>query len=314
MFEQRIQLAMKDPSHLIESQTFDVEGSVGSVELKVKPGYEAYVVEFFDPYSSENQFIEPGKVCSYKKKDFNGKKFSVVLYQNNDYSMTLPVRVFGDTYKFRATIDENHFFDFPLVGEANVEIRRIRDVAKHVQRDCTLDELKKILDDSVKRQIATILKQVGDKYLYGNEDLVSSDARALLPDIKKEAFGDRNIKDLLVRLGVYLIPTKSNVNFNLLPSVAKQIDEIVQKKNAAAMRKLDAEEKAAERRVEQEDEQIKHEHKIEEIRAENTQIKEIYTDHKENPHKVKEEKHFCISCGKEIKAYAKFCPYCGEKQ
>ena len=306
-------LKVNQPGLLIECQEIPIRGF--HMTVKVAPGYEAFVVEKFDPNSSDNDYVTPDNPITYKSGELGKKVFHAVVYQSNTYSVSVPIYVYGETYDFRIKEWDQITAPFPLVGQVNVEIRRTRDVAKHVQRNMTMEDVKELIKSTGKNMIASSLKATADKFF--NKDMNISDTSAFLNKVRDEAFGDSSIRTLLNRLGVYLIPSNSKIYFNTTEETEALIKRVKDKKNAIGEGKIEAEEKMEQRKLDQEDAQIEHEHKVEEIRADNTRISEHYTNHKENPHapkEVKVEKRFCGACGKQIKPSLAYCPYCGAKQ
>ena len=315
LFTDKIELGMADSrTHLLEKYVFDVKK--GTVQIHVKPGYEA-LVNGFDT-------IGPNETNTYYRKT-TGNNITAFVYQKGNVSKPIIVPFFAGQHTISLDTHKTAKATFALVGTAKIEIDSYKALARYFDNTLTYDDLEKEINDKFKDAFSIQMTAAAKSFINSASTDVSIHSE--LKNIAKNGVSGSALQNTLLDMGCMIMASGISLRLNPIGASEEVIAKINAKFNEAALEEFDDAKKEKQRQWEKEDKQMDYQHEIDIINAENTDTHNRNDSHSYNysgnvpkyPHGAPREherepkRRYCSNCGRELAPNDTFCPSCGTK-
>ena len=300
LFNQQFKIGIVDSNYKMEKVTL---GPItkGTIEITVDKGSKAIINgEFYEGRNEVHKFSLND--LGIKK----GEKINVILIPNQMID-TIEFGLYAGRFKFQFEELKTVKLEYAVVVYVNFEVTNHKTLVQYFNDTYTDEDLTEAINakiiDTLAGTCAVIMSRYESKGVIPAEIIDEKDK--IYMELKRTTLNALN------QFGVTLTGI-FKLQFNPTDETKKIINDIVNKINDNAIDSLDENERK--RQEEELEKQRQHEINLEKARNSKIIEKTEIISKNINESGVKEKKHFCSQCGKEIeKADALFCSYCGAK-
>ena len=312
LFTDKVELGMRDSrEHLIEKYVFDVKK--GSIQIHVKPGYEA-VVNGYDK-------IGPNQTNVYNKKTI-GNTLTAFVYQKGSIAKPIIVPFFAGQHTISLDAHKTAKATFALVGTAKIEIDDYKGLARYFDSTVTFADVEKELNEKFKDAFSIHMTAAAKTYINSASTDVS--IHSDLKNIAKAGIQGSALQNTLIDMGLMLMASGISLRLNPVGNSEEIIAAINARFNEAAFEEFDDAKIDKQRQWAKEDKAMDYQHEIDVINAQNTDTQNRNNSYaysgnvpKYGPGVAAPDREtgtkYCSHCGREVSRTDTFCPSCGTK-
>ena len=302
LFKQDVVIKIDNTNNIVERKVLDLKK--GTIVVKVEENTMAIM---------GTEKLIGGQTYKYSKKAF-GDTVTVLVYQKNRSFDAISFNFTSGEYTMSLDELEGAKAKYCLNGTVSVELFNVEKIAKYFNRDVTVEDVVKELQNTVREAFATEVRAIASKYITANTTVNS--VYQEFDNIKKEIAG-KNMAAIqkLIQMGLDLSSAGIALKLTPVDNTEELVNRVTKKINENALEQLDDIKADKERAQRLEEKEMDQTHEVNVIRAQNTTISETKVDSNvplngDAADEATKEK-FCKHCGTKIALNAKFCPNCG---